>query len=470
MPPAFPSSPGGAPQGNLEVEQVSADIFDVFYVASKMKIEFHELPANENDRHRTKLMRINRKDRSLTIFPTSTSRRDTFLTPKYDRIREITLMGTDSVTELELDGRLRVTADDVIFLLEQLPRGFTKDFDYGLGLLRRYWPIVDAVEELSECSAIVISSNRPTGIDAKTRSFVISRSDFERLRKKLDSIRDVGQAAVRSVKAATSHNILAALLGKPTIPVRAGRHPIRKLITAAAEGKLDPEDQDELLTLLAENTKVIAEEKPRALARVKADIETVTLEHLVEQFEKKLAKNLEERYWQDFLNQNPFIFHLAFGYPVVRVQDQASVGGVTLAGSGGKIADFLAKNPRTKNAAIIEIKKPSAHLLNQKPLRAGVYTPSAELSGSINQVLDQKYHFQKQIATLKDNSGIHDIESYSVHCCLIIGTMPQEKDRIKSFELFRTNSKNVEVVTFDELLEKLTQLHKFLAARGEGST
>ena len=48
--------------------------------------------------------------------------------------------------------------------------------------------------------------------------------------------------------------------------------------------------------------------------------------------------------------------------------------------------------------------------------------------------------------------------------------MPQEKDRIKSFELFRTNLKNVEVVTFDELLEKLTQLHKFLAARGEGST
>ena len=470
MPPAFPSSPGGAPQGNLEVEQVSADIFDVFYVPSKVKIEFHELPANDNDRHRTKLIRINRKDRSLTIFPTSTSRRDTFLTPKHDRIRKITLTGADSVTELELDGTLRVMADDVIFLLEQLPRGFTKDFDYGLGLARAYWPIVGAVEELSECSEIVISSNRPTGIDAKTQSFVISTSDFERLRRSLDSIGDLGQAAVRSVKAATSHNILAELLGEPTIPVRAGRHPTRKLITAAAEGKLDPRAQDELLTLLAENTKVIAEEKPRALARVKADIETVTLEHLIEQFEKKLAKNLEERCWQDFLNQNPFIFHLAFGYPVVTVQDQASVGGVTLAGSGGKITDFLAKNPRTNNAAIVEIKRPGARLLNQKPVRAGVYTPSAELSGSINQVLDQKYHFQKDIATLKNNTGIHDIESYSVHCCLIIGTMPREDDQIKSFELFRNNSKNVEVVTFDELLEKLTQLYQFLAARGEGST
>lgn len=470
MPPAFPSSPGGAPQGNLKVEQVSADIFDVFYVASKMKTEFYELPANEHDRHRTKLMRINRRDRSLTIFPTSTSRRDTFLTPKYDRVRKITLMGADSVADLELDGRLRVTADDVIFLLEQLPPGFTKDFDYGLGLARAYWPIVSAVEELSECSEIVISSNRPTGIDAKTQSFVISTSDFERLRRKLDSIVALGQAAVRSVKAATSHNILAELLGEPTIPVRAGRHPIRKLITAAAEGKLDPRGQDELLTLLTENTKVIAEEKPRALARVKAAIETVTLEHLIEQFEKKLAKNLEERSWQDFLNQNPFIFHLAFGYPVVRVQDQTSVGGVALAGSGGKIADFLAKNARTNNAAIIEIKKPGTRLLNKNPVRAGVYTPSAHLSGSVNQVLDQKYHFQKEIATLKDNSGIHDIESYSVHCCLVIGTMPREDDRIKSFELFRNNSKNVDVVTFDELLEKLMQLHKFLAGRGKGAT
>lgn len=98
------------------------------------------------------------------------------------------------------------------------------------------------------------------------------------------------------------------------------------------------------------------------------------------------------------------------------------------------------------------------------PFREGVYTPSADLSGSINQALDQKYQFQKQIAQIKDNSRIYDIESYAVHCCLVIGKTPEGDDQKKSFELFRRNSKDVELVTFDELLEKLKQLSTFLRA------
>jgi hypothetical protein len=84
------------------------------------------------------------------------------------------------------------------------------------------------------------------------------------------------------------------------------------------------------------------------------------------------------------------------------------------------------------------------------------------LSGSINQALDQKYQFQKQIAHIKENSRLYNIESYAVHCCLIIGLAPDGEDQKKSFELFRRNSKDVEIVTFDELLEKLKQLSAFL--------
>jgi len=55
------------------------------------------------------------------------------------------------------------------------------------------------------------------------------------------------------------------------------------------------------------------------------------------------------------------------------------------------------------------------------------------------------------------------VESYSVHCCLVIGKTPDSADQQKSFELFRKNSKDVEIVTFDELLEKLKHLRDFLA-------
>lgn len=60
------------------------------------------------------------------------------------------------------------------------------------------------------------------------------------------------------------------------------------------------------------------------------------------------------------------------------------------------------------------------------------------------------------------------MESYSVHCCLIIGTIPSDEDRLKSFELFRGNSKDVEIVTFDELSEKLKQLRNFLTSADKG--
>jgi len=95
-----------------------------------------------------------------------------------------------------------------------------------------------------------------------------------------------------------------------------------------------------------------------------------------------------------------------------------------------------------------------------------VYTPSKDLSGSINQALDQKYQLQRSFTTVKDTSRTYDIESYAVHSCLIIGRMPDGEDQQKSFELFRRNSKDVQIVTFDELHEKLKELFNFLSKAG----
>ena len=175
-----------------------------------------------------------------------------------------------------------------------------------------------------------------------------------------------------------------------------------------------------------------------------------------------IVKNLPESTWQRFLNENPFVLTMAFGYPVIKVHDQASVGGRTVFGMGEKIADFLVKNSMTNNVAIVEIKKPQTKLLNQKQVSNGVYTPSGELVGAINQTLDQKYRFEQDIAQIKMNSRVYDMESYSLHCCLIVGRVPLDEAQLRSFEMFRGNSKDVEIITFDELLEKLKHLREFL--------
>ena len=213
---------------------------------------------------------------------------------------------------------------------------------------------------------------------------------------------------------------------------------------------------------MTDHAKDIAEKHPNKLTKLQCDIEAATLEILIKRYKEMLNRNLPEKQWQQLFNNSQLILNLAFGYPVIKVQDQASVGGRKLSGSGEKIVDFLVKNSLTNNTAIIEIKTPNTTLVNSKPYRNSVHAPSKELSGSVNQALDQKYELQRNIANIKENSGIHNIESYSIHCCLIIGRIPDSKDQRKSFEIFRNNSKDVEIITFDELLKKLEDLHEFL--------
>jgi hypothetical protein len=448
--------------GTLEVEEVHPNFVAVYFVPPERSLL--EAGLDPKASHRAKLMEINGQEKMLTIYPISTfGDRSDFLKSKYSQINRITLEDTDIVSGVGWDAT--TTSDDFLDVLESLPSAFTKDYAYGLGLAKPYRFIIEAMEHLSDCTEMVITGKHRTGpAEDEEDIFYISRADFEQLRIELNKIDRHAQTAVRAVKLTAAHNIFAERLGVPKLAPKAGLHPYRKLFTAVAEGKdeLSEEDQNTVMDALTSHAVDIANDQPEKLAKLCGDIELVTLEALIARYDEMLGEKLVEGRWQNFFNENPFILNMAFGYPVIKVRDQASVGGRKLSGDGEKITDFLVKNSLTNNTAIFEIKTPHTSILNKTPFRDGVFTPSADLSGSINQALDQKYQLQKQIAQIKDNSRIHDLESYAVHCCLVIGKTPDGDDRKKSFELFRRNSKDVEIVTFDELLEKLKQLSSFL--------
>lgn len=458
-----------ARDGTLEVEEVHPNFVEVYFVPPEHSLSAANIDPKKANQHRTKLLDINGQHRFLTIYPINTfGDKSDFLEPKYGQVERITLDRTDIIFP-GFDGAVPTEPEGVLDVLEKLPSAFTKDYAYGLGLAKPYRFIIDAVEELSDCTEIVITNDQVTGPDAKNAQvFYISKKDFEQARRALNSIDNLAQTAVRAVKETTAHNIIAERLGVPKLEPKAGRHPYRKLFAAVAQGKeeLSDEDKNTVIDALSSHAASIAEEQPEKLAKLRGDIELVTLEALIKRYEEMLGEKLAEGRWQDFFHENPFILNMAFGYPVIKVRDQASVGGRKLSGDGEKITDFLVKNSLTNNTAIFEIKTPQTAILNKTPFRDGVFTPSADLSGSINQALDQKYQFQKQIAQIKDNTRLYDIESYAVHCCLVIGRAPDGDDRKKSFELFRRNSKDVEIVTFDELLEKLRQLSVFLRVAG----
>ena len=458
---------GDAP-GNLIIESRSADYVEVFYALSQERLDLwkymygDELQPDVILPEKVKLLQVDVPNHLLTMHPIKTrlSSRD-LLRAKYNQIERITI-ADESLVRLEATPS---TQDEVMMLLEDLPSCFVKDYDYGLGLTSTYRCIVDAVERLTNCTGILISENNLVVVAEEGTTFHISTRDFEEVRKSIGRTMSISQVAARSVKQGTTYNFFASKLGRPNIPIQSGRSPLRRRITSLAMGDnapLSEDEQDAILTLVAQNTETIAKNKSDRLVSLRRDIELVTLDNLIKRFESMIVKNLPESTWQRFLNENPFVLTMAFGYPVIKVHDQASVGGRTVFGMGEKIADFLVKNSMTNNVAIVEIKKPQTKLLNQKQVSNGVYTPSGELVGAINQTLDQKYRFEQDIAQIKMNSRVYDMESYSLHCCLIVGRVPLDEAQLRSFEMFRGNSKDVEIITFDELLEKLKHLREFL--------
>ena len=197
--------------------------------------------------------------------------------------------------------RLRSTSN-----LNRLLRLFSALATHGLGLAQEYRFIVEAVEALSDCTEIVISGICETGIDQKNKIFYIATDDFEVARKNLNSITNLGQTAMRSVKDATIYNILAQKIGKPEIPVKIGRSPLRKILTAAAqnEAPLTEDQQEEMISVVAKSARTIAETNPDKLTKLQSDIELVTLEHLIARYEEMISQRLKEQNWQVFFTEN----------------------------------------------------------------------------------------------------------------------------------------------------------------------
>ena len=489
------------PRGELELDaRPQSACVDVYYIPSTERLDQPQVEMRSPVANRAKLLEVDTENSRLTMFPIVTSANSSeFLKPKYKKIRCITLqhgtrvisdskddIGTleyaqsitfgptepfDRLVEEQEIAEAPTSTREIEWILQSLPPGFTKDFNYGLGLAKRYHYIVEAIEDLSDCREMVISKGISTGANEDKGAFHLSIDDFETLRKQIDSRNSLAQAAASSVKLTETYNYLAEKIGKPALPLRFGRHPVRKQLTTylKSEGEeLSEHEQEEVLDTMLKNVTVISETRPDKLARLQADIELVTLEELISRFEKMMTQRHREEDWQRFLDTNPFVLGMAFGYPMVKVREKASVGGRRISGSGNRFTDFLVKNSLTNNTAIIEIKTPETSLLNTKTYRNEIFTPTVDLSGAINQALDQKYRFEQEIAQFKVNSELYDIESYSVHCCLIVGRMPREKSKRRSFEMFRRNSKGVEIVTFDELLEKLRTLKSFLTSSEGG--
>ncbi|OJW81747.1 MAG: hypothetical protein BGO69_14670 [Bacteroidetes bacterium 46-16] len=191
--------------------------------------------------------------------------------------------------------------------------------------------------------------------------------------------------------------------------------------------------------------------------KTKDKINIAYLEDIISEFEKLMKIDIDnEKKWQLFFEVHSWVFSHLFPYDVILRQKEAYVGGKTIANKDGKVVDFLLSNGFKDNYALIEIKTHKKALLGKTAYRGtDVFTMSDDLSGGINQCLDQKDNFLKEFGKTEN--------PIDPKCILVIGRKNELlPDQTKCFELLRANQKNVDIITFDELLAKLKGLLKVL--------
>lgn len=172
-----------------------------------------------------------------------------------------------------------------------------------------------------------------------------------------------------------------------------------------------------------------------------------------------------EKQWQVFLKDNSWIFSSIFAQPVILYQKEAYVGGKTIDNQNGKFNDFLIKNSLSDNVSFLEIKTHKTKLLENTAYRGeDVYSVTKDLSGCIVQVLNQRDNFQKEFYAARGKSkGKGNFETFNSKCVVLIGsTKNLDENQKYSFELFRSNSRDVEILTFDELQTKIESLQKVM--------
>lgn len=170
-------------------------------------------------------------------------------------------------------------------------------------------------------------------------------------------------------------------------------------------------------------------------------------------------ENSNEEFWQQVFNKNPYVLSQIFSVPVVFIKDKAYVGGMNVNKQDAKFVDYLYATESSNDALLVEIKTPVTKLLGAK-YRKGVYRPSLDLVGSTVQVLDYRRELARNIKQITEGTP-HEIKVFNPRCIVILGNADEElKDDVKrkSFELYRTNMRDVEIVTYDELFRKAETL------------
>ena len=172
--------------------------------------------------------------------------------------------------------------------------------------------------------------------------------------------------------------------------------------------------------------------------------------------------NADESYWQKTLESNGWVIAQVYAVPIMLIQSQVYVGGKLITNRQGNTADFLYRNDISGNVVLVEIKTPVSALLGAL-YRNNVVNVSDELSGGLLQILNARQSLIENYSALA-TEAVGSRRPLSPRGLLIVGSGTQLRthEQRASFELFRSNQREIEIVTFDELRRKIDLMIELL--------
>ncbi len=179
--------------------------------------------------------------------------------------------------------------------------------------------------------------------------------------------------------------------------------------------------------------------------------------------ENFISTHSEEKVWQYFFEKNQWIFGYGLNYRYQEIlQREVHLSDAELDGSNTVIGDYLLGD--NFFTTFIELKKPSTPLFGSKGNRSNSWKLSNDLIESVSQILEHKASGLIRL----DKGQYVNYEplmqkAFDSKVVLIIGDWKElenssntlEKEiKKKTLELFRRDSRNVEILTFDELYDR----------------
>lgn len=180
-----------------------------------------------------------------------------------------------------------------------------------------------------------------------------------------------------------------------------------------------------------------------------------------------------EDVWQNYFQTNTWIFGYGLNYifntPLDGKKLEQVVKGNDVVDSGKRVDALLKTQGIISSLCFVEIKTHKKHLLKQvkDSYRAESWAISDELAGAIAQVQRTVQVSLRNIKTktqIKAKDGELTKEKlflYEPKAYLVIGSLSEfegehgiNEDKFSSFEMFRRNLKNPEIITFDELYSR----------------